>query len=174
MYGRSEAAAHRCPVVDYTSGTGFTVIADANGGFTATASGAGTYTFTFMATDTVGKTGTGTATVIFPAGSGLTVTVLDGHDKTTVISDYRWIIEEDQTFYINPNCTTNPPPAGCPTSSLGVVPTLGTNFHTSYMPFVAQGCTGPLSCEGGQTAVDPNIRCSQSGGLRRRQWRLPA
>ena len=81
--------------------------------------------------------------------------VLDGHDKTTVISDYRWIIEEDRTFYINPNCTTNPPPAGCPTSSLGVVPTLGTNFHTSYMPFVAQGCTGPLSCEGGQTAVDP-------------------
>jgi hypothetical protein len=139
-----------------TPSSGLSVIADANGGFAATASGVGTYSFTFTATDTVGKTGTGTATVIFPAGSGLTVTVLDGHDKTTVISDYRWIIEEDQTFYINPNCTTNPPPAGCPTSSLGVVPTLGTNFHTSSMPFVAQGCTGPMSCEGGQTAVDPN------------------
>jgi hypothetical protein len=28
------------------------------------------------------------------------------------------------------------------------------NFHTSYMPYVAQGCTGPLSCEAGQTMVN--------------------
>ena len=27
--------------------------------------------------------------------------------KTTVISDYRWIIEEDRTFYVDPTKTTN-------------------------------------------------------------------
>jgi len=37
----------------------------------------------------------------------------------------------------------------------GIVPTFGTNFHTSYMPIVATGCTGPLSCESGQTFLDP-------------------
>ena len=34
---------------------------------------------------------------------------------------------------------------------------LGTNFHTSYMPVVAQGCTGPLSCEAGQTVFNPPL-----------------
>ncbi len=48
----------------------------------------------------------------------------------------------------------------------GVVPTLGTNFHTSYMPLVATGCTGPLSCESGQT-LSGQSRC-----LRSRQRRL--
>ena len=90
-------------------------------------------------------------TVVFPPGSGLTVNVLDGYDKTTPISDYRWVIEEDRTFYVDPNCTQNPPPAGCPTSGSGIVPTLGTNFHTSYMPFVAQGCTGTGIVRSGQT-----------------------
>jgi hypothetical protein len=138
-----------------TGGTG-TVIPDANGGFTMSVGGAGTYTFSFLAKNSQGtNSAAATATVVFPAGSGLTVTVLDGQDKTTTISDYRWIIEEDRTFYIDPKCSTNPSPAGCPTASSGIVPTLGTNFHTSYMPYVAQGCTGKVSCEGGQTAVDP-------------------
>src|SRR5262249_41310548 len=30
-----------------------------------------------------------------------------------------------------------------------------TNFHTSYMPVVAQGCVGTTSCEDGQTVLDP-------------------
>jgi hypothetical protein len=142
---------------------GMTVHADANGGFTAIAGGAGSYSFTFQAQNSHGVLSpVTTMTVVFPTGSGLAVNVLDGHDKTTLITDYRWIIEEDRSFYINPNCTTNPPPAGCPTAAIvglggttGVVPTLGTNFHTSYMPYVAQGCTGQLSCEGGQTAFNP-------------------
>jgi hypothetical protein len=136
--------------------TGMMVIPDANGGFTAVAPGAGTYTFSFQAQNTLGTQSASTnVTVTFPPGSGLTVTVLDGQDKKTTISDYRWIIEEDRTFFIDPKCSANPPPAGCPTVNLGIVPTLGTNFHTSYMPYLAQGCTGPLSCEGGQTIVDP-------------------
>jgi hypothetical protein len=141
---------------------GMTVQLDANGGFTAmlaTPCGAAagcTYHFSFQAQNTLKALSAATpTTVFFPKGSGLVVTVLDGQDKVTTISDYRWIIEEDRTFYINPNCTTNPPPAGCPTSDLGIVPTLGTNFHTSYMPYIAQGCTGTVSCEGGQTAFNP-------------------
>ncbi len=137
-----------------TATNGMTVLADGNGGFTAIAPSAGTYTFTVTVQNPSQQTASVTVTIAFPAGSGLAVTVLDGADKTTTISDYRWVIEEDQTFYINPACTTNPPPAGCPTAGLGIVPTLGVNFHTSHMPFVAQGCTGPLSCEAGQTVLD--------------------
>src|SRR5271166_1009955 len=138
-------------------GSGFMILGDANGGFTASVPGAGTYQFTFQAKNSHGVVSSPatTVTVVFPAGSGLAVTVLDGQDKKTQITDYRWIIEEDRTFYVNPNCTANPPPAGCPSTGLGIVPTLGTNFHTSYMPYVAQGCTGPVSCEAGQTAIDP-------------------
>jgi hypothetical protein len=139
-----------------TATGGLTVLPDGNGGFTAIAPGAGTYSFSFQATNSLGKLSAATTvTVNFPTGSNLAVTVLDGQDKVTTISDYRWIIEEDRTFYIDPKCTSNPPPAGCPTAGAGIVPTLGTNFHTSYMPYVAQGCTGPLSCEAGQTAFDP-------------------
>ena len=151
---------------------GFTVHADANGGFTASGpASAATFTFTFTAQNShkVMSTPT-TVTVNFPAGSGLAVTVLDGQDKTTKITDYRWIIEEDRTFYIDPKCSTNPPPAGCPTVNIagqgvtGIVPTLGTNFHTSYMPYVAQGCTGSLSCEGGQSVLGVSSVCDVGNG----------
>jgi len=140
--------------------TGWTLLADVNGGFTASVPSAGSYTFTFKAQNSLGTLSSPvTATVTFPVGSGLSVNVVDGKDKTIPITDYRWIIEEDRSFYTNPNCTTNSstPIAGCPsqTTTGGVSPILGVNFHTSYMPYVAQGCTGPYSCEGGQTIVDP-------------------
>ncbi len=145
---------------------GLTLAMDPNGdgGFTASVTAAGTYTFTYHAqnsqgTVSAGTAGTATVTLIFPAATGLVVKVLDGKDKTTVISDYRWIIEEDRTFYVNPNCTTNSTTliAGCtPPAGTSVPMTFGTNFHTSYMPLVAAGCTGPLSCEGGQTVYDPS------------------
>src|SRR5207302_1774047 len=73
--------------------------------------------------------------------------------------------------------TTNPPPAGCPGATTpglgtaGIVPTFGTNFHTSYMPLIAAGCTGTLSCEGGQTIFDPatgnhvNTVCDVGNGV---------
>jgi hypothetical protein len=152
------------PVTVTAGTTSGTVIADANGGFTATSTGAGTYSFSVTVKNSIGTTTTAGVTVTFPAGSGLTVTVLDGQDKTTTIGDYRWIIEEDRTFYIDPKCSTNPPPAGCPTSGAGIVPTLGTNFHTSYMPYVAQGCTGPLSCEDGQTVLGAPSVCDVGNG----------
>ena len=141
---------------------------DASGAFNVSSvSGPGTYTFTYKAKNSQGTQSSASATVtlIFPAGSGLAVTVLDGQDKSTTISDYRWIIEEDRTFYIDPKCTTNPPPTGCPTASSGIVPTFGTNFHTSYMPLVATGCTGTLSCEGGQTVLGVKSVCDVGNGV---------
>ncbi len=143
---------------------GLTVVPDANGGFTAVAPGAGTYTFTYRAQNSQGTlSAPATVTLVFPAGSGLQVTVLDGRDQTTQISDYRWIIEEDRTFYVDPTRSTN--------NGTAIVPTLGVNFHTSYMPFVAQGCTGPVSCGSGQAVVDPatgahvNAVCDVGNGV---------
>jgi hypothetical protein len=149
------------------SGAGFTVNAD--GSFTAVSSGAGTASFNFTARNSQGTSATAaaTVTVVFPAPSNLAVTVVDGSDHTTVISDYRWIIEEDRTFYVDPACTTNPLPAGCPTISSGNTSPInyGTNFHTSSMPVIAAGCTGPLSCEGGQTMQGTNVVCDVGNGV---------
>ena len=97
-----------------------------------------------------------TVTVTFPTPSNVMVTLVDGKSKAALDpQDYRWIIEEDRTWYQNPNCTTNPLPAGCPGASLGILPAYGTNFHTSHMPVVAEGCVGSVSCEQGQTVFDP-------------------
>jgi hypothetical protein len=145
-----------------TSSSG-TLTMDSFGGFNLSVAAAGVYTITFTPQNSQGTPGSATtASVTFPAGSGLKVTVLDGSTKAA-ITDYRWIIEEDRTFYVDPNCTSNPPPAGCPTANIpglgtttGIVPALGLNFHTSYMPYVAQGCTGLKSCEYGQMMVDNN------------------
>jgi hypothetical protein len=162
-----------------TPGAGLTLLVDANGGFNASAATPGTHTFTYRAQNSQGTVSASSATVTlnFPAATALGVTVLDGTDKSTLIADYRWIIEEDRTFYVDPNCTTNPPAAGCPGATTGglgttgIVPTFGTNFHTSYMPLIAAGCTGPLSCEGGQTIFDPatgthiNAVCDLGNGV---------
>ncbi len=138
---------------------GLTLSVDPNGGFNASVATAGTYSFTYKAQNSQGTTSasSATVTVIFPAPSGLVVTVQDGKTGAAV-PDYRWVIEEDRTFYVDPKCTSNPPAAGCPTASSGIVPTFGTNFHTSYMPLVATGCVGPtgaIACETGQTIFDP-------------------
>ncbi len=146
---------------------GLTVSVDSTGAFNASVATAGTYTFTYHAQNSQGtvSTAAATATLTFLPGSGLVVKVLDGKDKTTTITDYRWIIEEDRTFYVDPKCTTNPVPAGCPTSATGIVPTFGVNFHTSFMPVIATGCTGPLSCESGQTLLGSPAVCDVGDGV---------
>ncbi|HZT00295.1 MAG TPA: hypothetical protein VFA40_26145, partial [Terriglobales bacterium] len=148
-----------------TTPTAPCVALDKDGGFNAYVTAAGMYSFTYKAQNTQGTVSSSTAaiTLVFPAGSNLSVNLLDGatHAAVTVNGspDYRWIIEEDRTFFIDPACTTNPPAAGCPTSASGIVPTFGTNFHTSYMPIVATGCVGTLSCESGQTVFDSGTAC---------------
>jgi hypothetical protein len=175
-----DAAGYPLTATTFTAGAGLSVVGDAAGGFTATASAACTtvggcpLSFTFLAKNSQGTTiaSAVTATVTFPAGSGLKVTVLDGSDKTKQITDYRWVIEEDRTFFVDPRCTTNPPPASCPTANIpglgtttGIVPSLGLNFHTSYMPYVAQGCTGLKSCEYGQTVLGLPAVCDVGNGV---------
>src|SRR2546429_7240939 len=44
------------------------------------------------------STASATVTLIFPQPSNLVVHVVDGKDKITPITDYRWIIEEDRTL----------------------------------------------------------------------------
>jgi hypothetical protein len=148
-----------------TPSAGLTVLADVNGGFTAVYTGQTPPNFTVQAKNAQGtRSAAIPVTLTFPTGSGLNVTVLDGYDHKTPVSDYRWIIEEDKTFFVDPKCVQNPPPPGCPTAGSGIVPTLGVNFHTSHMGFVAQGCTGPVSCEAGQTVLGQPSVCDVGNG----------
>src|SRR6202022_4479157 len=151
------------PATSVVPGAGLMLWMDPTGGFTATVSGPGTYYFGYSVKNSQGTSsataacpadptatavpGCALVTLNFPTGSGLNVQVLDGQDKTTIIGDYRWIIEEDRTFYVDPTKSTN--------TGSALLPTYGVNFHTSNMPLVAQGCTGPNSCEQGQTVYDP-------------------
>ena len=177
LTGAVDSAGYPLTLVSATAPAGVTLVTDPNGGFNATvASGtvgttcptpppgaqpypSGTKCFAVnytaqsaFGTQVVSTTSTAATLVFLPAG-GVKVTVLDGYDHKTTISDYRWVIEEDETFFVDPN-RTNTCPLGS-TTCTAIVPTFGTNFHTSYMRFVAQGCTGPLSCEGGQTQINP-------------------
>ncbi|MGH7745560.1 MAG: hypothetical protein ACREQ5_12330, partial [Candidatus Dormibacteria bacterium] len=117
-------------------------------------------TFTYQAKNSQNSpSNTATVTLSFLPASNLNVFVQDAQSKAA-ITDYKWIIEQDLTFHIDPACQQYGPnganggtkPADCPA---GVPPTLGTNFHTSYMPIVATGCTGAQSCGRGQTVYDP-------------------
>jgi Bacterial Ig domain len=114
-------------------------------------------TFSYQARSSTGMTsGSAVATVVFLPASNLSVTVFDAMSKNQ-ITDYRWVIEEDRTFNINPAtqeyvpCVSANTPPGCGTT----VQNLGTNFHTSYMPLVAAGCVGQYACEFGQMMIDP-------------------
>ncbi len=138
-------------------GANLTLTVDKSGGFNASVAAAGTYSFTYKAQNSQGTLSASSATVtlIFPTPSNLSVKVVDGKDHTAAIPDYRWIIEEDRTFYVDPTKTTN---------TGTQVPTFGTNFHTSYMPVVATGCTGAMSCESGQTVLGVGAVCDLGNG----------
>jgi hypothetical protein len=140
-----------------TAQSGLTVVANADGSFTASATVPGTYTFTYSAKNSQGTQSSSPAlvTVTFPAGSGLAVTVKDPKSGVQ-ITDYRWIIEEDRTFHVDPNVQVN---TGAP------IPNLGLNFHTSHMPVVAQGCVGSISCEAGQTLLGQPAVCDVDDGI---------
>jgi len=175
-----------------TAPSGGSLVVDANGGFMLSMNTtAATATFPYTVQNSQGRTASGTVTVNFPTPSNLQVTVVDalaynnctsgsnplaGSNGITAciasltpITDYRWIIEEDQTFWVDPNCTTNTSLSipGCPKvvgpTGQSTIPLFATNFHTSTMPYVAQGCTGPLSCEGGQTVFDNSPACTSPG-----------
>jgi Bacterial cadherin-like domain len=153
---------------------GGTVALNPDGSFTAVPTappiGAATATVTFsynaVNSQNTPSAAPATVTVTFGGGSGLAVNVKDAPTGLP-ITDYRWIIEEDRTFKIDPNqvttgpaCTSPGVPAGCtPTVS-----TLGVNFHTSYMPLVAAGCVGVAACESGQALGGQPAVCDIGNG----------
>ncbi len=111
-----------------------------------------------------------TAYVAFKPASGLVVNLIDAVNKAQVTKDYRWIIEEDKTFWIDPKCQINNPSGprldsrgqACPALP---VESLSYNFHTSFMPVVAQGCVGSTSCELGQTRGGTAVACDVGNGV---------
>ncbi len=150
-----------------TAAAGVSVIANADGSFSATTAIPGTYTFTYKAKNSQNTlSAAATVTLNFPAPSNLAVNVKDA--KTGLpISDYRWIIEEDRTFYIDPKCQINSTdtsirPASCPPLP---VQSMGYNFHTAAMPVVATGCVGAISCESGQTLLGIAAACDTGNGV---------
>src|SRR5512143_1413611 len=150
---------------------GGTVTLNADGSFTAAPAAApagtatATVTFQYNAVNSqhTASAAPATVTLTFKGGSGLAVAVKDAPNGAA-ITDYRWIIEEDRTFNIDPATQQN-------NGGTTPVPSLGTNFHTSYMPVVAQGCVGTVACESGQTVLDPTTNthvpavCDQGNGV---------
>jgi len=150
-----------------------------DGSFTAVAPAAGTYTFTYNVKNSQQTAAAAPAivTLNFPAGSGLQVKLVDQKHQTDPTwniadaikkGDYRWIIEEDRTFWIDPKCQVNS--ATRPKDSYGrtcpptPVESLGYNFHTAAMPVVATGCVGSVSCESGQTLLGAPAVCDVGDG----------
>jgi hypothetical protein len=136
------------------------VTLNADGSFTATPPAPGTYVFGYHADNSQSShSAATTVTLTFMAGSGLHVSVLDAPVTLTgsgaPITDYRWIIEEDRTFHIDPNQINTGNSAN---------PSLGTNFHTSYMPVVASGCVGTYACESKQTLLGAPAVCDIGNG----------
>ncbi|MEP6883303.1 MAG: hypothetical protein ABJC66_01010 [Gammaproteobacteria bacterium] len=147
---------------------------NADGSFSAIANGPGTYTFTYNVKNAQGVPAANPATVtlVFPKGSGLQVKLIDKDHGWQLLPDYRWVIEEDRTFWIDPKCQVNTGTATArPKDSYGrdcpslPVEALGYNFHSAGMPVVATGCVGTVSCEAGQTLAGANVVCDVGDGL---------
>ena len=115
---------------------------NADGSFTATGTGGGGVSFTYVAVNSHGiASAPATVTVNFPSPSNLQISVIDAVTKAAV-NDYRWVIEEDTTFHNN---------LDQPTTDNSAPSTIAVNFHKSYMPVVATGCVGDISCGSGQS-----------------------
>src|SRR5512139_769122 len=128
-----------------------------DGSFTATSASVVPFSGTYNAVNSQNTSSAAAAAVAlsFPVASGLNVTVTDANTGVE-ITDYRWIIEEDRTIYIDPAVETS--------SSTTPVRNVAVNFHTSHTPVVAQGCVGPISCESGQTLLGAPVVCDVGNG----------
>ncbi len=107
------------------------------------------------------------ATVVFLPASNLAVNVKDAKNGVG-ITDFRWIIEEDQTVKVDPKCqvNVNPRPLDSFNRPCPALPVMsqGYNFHTAHMPVVAAGCVGTISCELGQTLGGAPAVCDVGDG----------
>ena len=136
-------------------GPGLTLHADGSFALTGAASSC---SFQYVATNSQGTPSMpATVSVNFPAATGLQVSVVDSVDPTIVVADYRWIIQEDRTFPVNAADVSKTPAVG--------KRTVGTSFYRSYMPIVASGCVGPISCGSGQSLGSVQIGDSDALAL---------
>jgi uncharacterized repeat protein (TIGR01451 family) len=147
---------------------------NSDGSFTATGAPNTSCTFTYYAVNSQKSKSLTAAnvTLTFPQRTGINLKVVDANTGSE-IQDYRWIIEEDRTFWIDPRCQVNSTtlPPNCPASVKGPwstpptpVESMGYNFHTAYMPVIVQGCMGSVSCEAGQTLLGKATACDIGNG----------
>ena len=146
------------PLKAVLAGTGncASVQLNPDGSFTATSAAGTPCSFTYNAVNSQNTASTAAAAVAlnFPVATGLNVTVKDA--KTgAAITDYRWIIEEDRTVFIDPAIET---------SNTTQVRNVAVNFYTAHTPVVAQGCVGSVSCESGQTLLGAPTVCDVGNG----------
>ncbi len=90
------------------------------------------------------------ALAVFPAlvqAVTLEVVGVNPDGSTVAVTDYRWTLEEDATYHVDP--ATNPDDPN----------TLSVGFHASYMPVVASGCVGAAD----STCVTPTDLSTFSG-----------
>ncbi|MEN6587579.1 MAG: Ig-like domain-containing protein [Sulfuricella sp.] len=129
---------------------------NADGSFTATSASGVPCSFTYNAVNSQNTASAAAAAVAlsFPVATGLNVAVKDAKSGAA-ITDYRWIIEEDRTVFIDPAIES---------SNTAQVRNVAVNFYTSHMPVVAQGCVGTISCEDGQTLLSLPAVCDVGNG----------
>ena len=90
-----------------TPGAGLSVKVETDGSFSASVASAGTYSFTYHAKNSQGSaSGVATVTLTFQPASHVGLKVVDAKSGAA-IEDYRWIIEEDRTFWVEPRCQVN-------------------------------------------------------------------
>jgi hypothetical protein len=128
--------------------------------------GASCATVAYTVKDAQNQTSSSTGYVAFLPANGPQVVVKDGPTGIEV-KDYRWIIEEDRTFWIDPKCQVNSTdpavrPASCPPLP---VESIGYNFHSAHMPVIATGCVGTVSCEAGQKLQGADAVCDVGNGV---------
>lgn len=127
------------------------------GGLTLNADGSFTYsggvstTFSYRASDSTLTSDPVTVTLTVTPPSGANLTVKEPGANGQVLTSYRWIVQEDTTYHLDPN---NP-------EATPVLEQQALNMHKSTMPVIAQGCS---NCSDGgsvyatafnQLALDP-------------------
>jgi len=129
-------------VIEGTAPAGLTLNPD--GSFTYT--GGSATSFSYRASDGSMQSDAVSVQINFNPVANITLHVQD--PSGAAVDSYRWIVQEDATYNIDP------------AAPLAPSATLSTNFHKSYMPVVAQGCSDCFDSSKllpGVDLTDPNF-----------------